>query len=210
MLDAMRAFDWGSTPAGPIASWAEPLKHAARLMMLGATPMALLLGREGLIAYNDAMRELFGGHYDGSLARPVEDVLPEAASFYREAIDQCFAGQGCRFLDQPLRLCRNGEWKTAWFNLSFMPVADVEGVVSGALVIVSETTARVAALRELDNTRKRLEVALDASGMVGTWDIDVATNRLTGDERFARLFDISAEECFAGVDNDLLVDLVHP
>jgi len=210
MLDAMRAFDWGSTPAGPIASWAEPLKHAARLMMLGATPMALLLGREGLLAYNDAMRELFGDHYDGSLARPVEDVLPEAASFYREAIDRCFAGQGCRFLDQPLRLYRDGEWKAAWFNLSFMPVADVEGFVSGVLVIVSETTARVKALRELDNTRKRLEVALDASGMVGTWDIDVATNRLTGDERFARLFDISAEECFAGVDNDLLVDLVHP
>lgn len=210
MLDAMRAFDWSSTPAGPIASWDEPLKHAARLMMLSVTPMALLLGREGLLAYNDAMRELFGDPYDGSLARPVEDVLSEAASFYREAIDQCFAGQGCRFVDQPLRLCRNGESKTAWFNLSFMPVADVEGFVSGALVIVSETTARVTALRELDNTRKRLEVALDASGMVGTWDIDVATNRLTGDERFARLFDISAEECFAGVDNDLLVDLVHP
>ncbi|WP_062344275.1 PAS domain-containing protein [Novosphingobium sp. CCH12-A3] len=210
MLDAMRAFDWSATPAGAIPSWDDPLKHAARLMLLAATPMALLLGRDALLTYNDAMRDLFGDYYDGSLARPISDVLPEAADFCREAIDQCFLGESCRFADQPLKLCQKGEWTTAWFDLSFTPVADIDGRVSGVLLIASETTARVTALRELQHTQKRLDVALDASGMVGTWDIDVATNRLTCDERFARLFGMTTEDGRAGVDNDRLVDLVHP
>ncbi|MGE4323918.1 MAG: PAS domain-containing protein [Sphingobium sp.] len=210
MLDALRVFDWAATPVGPIADWDDPLKHAARLMLLATTPMALLVGRDALLTYNDPMRDAFGPDYDGALGRSIEEVLPDAGPFCRSAVDQCFAGRSCRYAEQPLRLSRNGAWHLAWFDLTFTPVVDVAGTVFDVLLIVNETTARITTLRELQHTQKRLEVALDASGMVGTWDIDVATNLLTCDERFARLFGLELEDGVRGVDNDRLVALVHP
>ncbi len=209
MLNAIYAFDWGSTPAGDIGLWEAPLKHTLRLMLRATTPMALLLGREALLTYNDTMRELFGTFYDGSLARTLEDVLPEAAKLYHETIEQCFSGKACNFSDQAMLLCCDGEWKTAWFDLSFTPVMNDEDRVLAVLLIVSETTARVTTLQELQRTQKRLDVAFDVSGIVGTWDINVRTNRLTCDERFARLFGISPEDGRLEIDTDTFINIIH-
>jgi PAS domain S-box-containing protein len=207
--DLVRQFDWASTSAGPIEQWPEPLKHAARLALLSAEPMAVLLGREGLIVCNDAVHNLFGAHYAGSLGKRIETVFPEYAAFCREAIDLCFEGIGSQFDDEPMRMYRNGAWETAWFHVCFTPIADAEGTVSGVLLNISETTTSVLALRDARHSRERLEIALDAGGIIGTWDLDIAANRLTCDERFARLFGMSAEKGRAGINNNALAGLVH-
>ncbi|MCO5090187.1 PAS domain-containing protein [Bosea sp. (in: a-proteobacteria)] len=207
--DLVRQFDWAATSAGPIEQWPEPLRHAARFALLSAEPMAVLLGREGLIVCNDAVHHLFGAHYAGSLGKPIEAVFPDYAAFCREAIDLCFDGIGSQFDDEPMRMYRNGAWETAWFHVCFTPLADVNGTVSGVLLNISETTASVLALRDARNSRERLEIALDAGGIIGTWDLDVAANRLTCDERFARLFGMGAETGRAGINNNALAGLVH-
>lgn len=209
MLDALRRFDWASTSAGSIERWPEPLKHAVRLVLLSAAPMAVLIGKEGLLAHNDAMRDLFGACYDGSLGKPIEDVFPEAASFYREAIDRCLEGVGSRFGDEPLRVRRSGEWNTAWFHLVFTPIADMDGNVSGVFLVASETTAGITALRDLQRSQERIEIALDAGGIIGAWDLDIASDRMTCDERFARLFGVSMQDGRAGINSGAFVGLVH-
>lgn len=208
MQEAIGRFDWAATPAGPIAQWPDPLKHAARLVLLATEPMALLIGKDGLVAYNDAISDLFGARYVGSLGRPVGEVFPDADAFSRTVIDQCFAGIASRFTDQPLRVHRDGAWKTAWFHFAFTPIADMDGTVSGVFVVANETTARVKALYDLQRSRERIEIALDAGGIVGTWDWDVATDRMTCDERFARLFGMSAQEA-SGISSGALVGHVH-
>ena len=210
MLDALLQFDWAATAAGDIEQWPAPLKYAARLMLQSPAPMALLIGRDGLLAYNDVMRELFGPYYDGSLGRPIEDVFPDAAPVCRAGIERCFAGMGGRFRDEPLQVCRDGRWNTAWFHVACTPIADVNGEVSGVFLVLSEATERIVALRDLQRAQERIEVALEAGGIVGTWDLDIAENRLTCDERFARLFGISAQEGRAGIDNDLFIGRLHP
>lgn len=210
MRDALQQMDWSTTPAGSAEQWPEPLKYATRLMLLSPAPMAVLIGKEGLLAYNDAMRDLFGAYYAGSLGRPIEDVFPDAAAICREGIDRCFRGMGGRFRDEPLRVCRNGEWSTAWFHVACTPIADPDGTVTGVLLILSETTERVVALRDLQRSQERIEIALDAGGIIGTWDLDIEANRLTCDERFARLFGISAQEGRAGIDHDLFIHRLHP
>lgn len=209
MLDALWQLDWAATPAGDIEQWPDPLKYAAQLMLQSPAPMAVLIGREGLLAYNDAMRDLFGAYYDGSLGKPIEDVFPDAARICREGIDRCFAGLGGRFRDEPLRICRDGEWSTAWFHVACTPIADVNGHVSGVLLVLSETTERVVALRDLQRSQERIEIALDAGGIIGTWDLDIGTNRLTCDERFARLFGMSAQDGRAGIDHGIFIDRLH-
>lgn len=210
MLEALRRFDWAGTSAGPIDLWAEPLKHAARLVMLSPAAMAILLGKEGLVVYNDTMRDLFGAHYEGSLGKPITTIFPEAAAFCREAIDQCFTGVGSRFRDEPLRVLRDGSWCTGWFHLAFTPVCDVDGHVSGAFLVVSETTARVQALRDLRRSQERIEIALDAGGIVGIWDLDLSAGRLTCDERLASLYGKNAQEGCDGVEIETVIKQVHP
>jgi PAS domain S-box-containing protein len=209
MHDLLPRFDWASTSAGPIAQWADPIKHAVRLVLLAVPAMAVLIGNDGIVAHNDAMRILFGTRYDDALGKPIAEVFPESAPFYRAAIDQCFKGLGSKFLDEPIRVHRDGEWSTAWFHFAFTPIVDGDGEVSGVFVAVSETTSRVLALRDLELSQERFEIALDAGGIIGTWDLDIATNRLTCDERFALLFGISAEERRAGINNDAFIGRVH-
>lgn len=209
MLNALRRFDWGATPAGVIATWSEPLKHAMRLALLSPAPMTLLIGREGLVAHNDAMRDLFGASYGDALGKPIGDVFPEAVPFYRDVLKRCFSAVGCKYRDQPLRIHRGGAWSTAWFHLVFTPVADADGHVSGVLLVLSETTARVLAARELQRSQQRIEIALEAGGIVGTWDWDIATDRITCDERFARLFTANARAVTAGVTSSAVLGVVH-
>jgi PAS domain S-box-containing protein len=210
MAQAMREFDWASTSAGAIAQWADPLQHAARLVLLSPAPTALLIGRDALVAHNDAVRDLFGPSYDGSLGKPVAEVLPETVPFYREVLDRCFSGVGCEFSDRPLRVNRDGNWSVAWFHLVFTPVADAEGRVSGVLLVLSETTARVLASRELERSRERIDIALEAGGIVGTWDWDIAADQMTCDERFAQFFTANVPGAFRGMSSGGVMELVHP
>lgn len=209
MANALRQFDWASSSVGPIEDWPDPLKHAMRLALLSPAPMALLIGRDGVVAHNDAMRDLFGPCYEGSLGKPIAEVFPEAVPFYRDVLAQCFSGTGCRFRDRPLRVHRGGQWSVAWFHLAFTPIADAGGHVSGALLILGETTARVLAARELQRSRERIDIALEAGGIVGTWDWDVATDRMTCDERFARFFTSNLPAALAGVKSATVLDRVH-
>lgn len=209
MADALCRFDWGASPAGAIAQWPEPLKHAMRLVLLSPAPMTLLIGREGLVSHNDTMRDLFGPCYEGSLGKPIAEVFPEAVPFYRDVLGRCFAGVGCKFRDRPLRVKRGDAWSVAWFHLAFTPIADADRNVSGALLVLSETTARVIAARELQRSQERIEIALEAGGIVGTWDWDIAADRMTCDDRFARLFGLSVESARGGIGSGAMVRSVH-
>ncbi len=167
MLDEIRAFDWSRTSAGAITRWPEPVRHAVRTMLVSASPIAILLGREGFVLYNEAMRAMFGSQYDGSLGRPIFDILPEAAAFYRRAIDEVLAGRAVRHADEPLRLSSDGARKTRWFRLSFTPIVGGAGPVFGVLLIVEETTDLVDARRELRLVREQLKLALGADDKTG-------------------------------------------
>ncbi len=210
MLRHIRAFDWSRSPTGAIEDWPCELKFAVRTILLSASAMAVLIGREGIVIQNDAARIMFGDHYDGALGRPIGKVLPIAARFYGQAIAACYEGKGVRFVDQPIKLFRNGAWETAWFSLGFTPIADEQAHVFGVLLVASETTERMRALAALRRSRQRLDLALDAGGIVGTWDLDVRTNRVTTNGTFAQMFGVTEENTRLGVSNDILSTAVHP
>jgi len=104
-----------------------------------------------------------------------------------------------RFRDQPVKLLRDRQLETAWFSLALTPIADTHAHIYGVLVVASETTERMRALKALEWSQQRMELALDAGGIVGTWDLDVRSNRVTTSGSFAGLFGISQEESRRGV-----------
>ena len=57
---------------------------------------------------------------------------------------------------------------------------------------------------------ERLQLALDAGAIIGTWVWDIALNRVTADPRFARTFGLSPEECLAGLTLEETFSSIHP
>src|SRR4051794_16424454 len=80
MADRLRAFDWATTPLGPIGTWPQSLKTAVELMLSSSFASALIWGREGILLYNDASRLLLGSQHPAALGSTVPALFPEAQS----------------------------------------------------------------------------------------------------------------------------------
>ncbi|WP_409562707.1 PAS domain S-box protein [Hyphomicrobium sp. MC8b] len=210
MLQRVVSFDWASTSVGAIENWPEELRSLCRTVLLSSTPMSVLLGRDGVCLFNDAVRGIFGHTFESALGKPVVEALPQAARFYVEALASSFAGRSSSFHDVPLNLQRGGEQHKAWFDLDLTPIVDVNRQVLGVLLVSIETTARVQALIDLRNARERLELALESGGIVGAWDLDLATDIVHSDERFARLHGVDPELAKSGADDALFTAGIHP
>lgn len=63
--------------------------------------------------------------------------------------------------------------------------------------------------REAQEASERLQLALDAGAIIGTWVWDVLADRFTVDERFARSFGLSVQACRHGSPLDLMTVSVH-
>ena len=72
-------------------------------------------------------------------------------------------------------------------DLDYSPLLGGDGEPFGVLVIVAETTAKVRTQRALDRSQEQLNFAFDASGIVGSWDWNIAEDRVKADARFAEL-----------------------
>ncbi|MCG8271970.1 PAS domain-containing protein [Aquamicrobium sp. NLF2-7] len=209
MLGEALAFDWSKTAAGAMDDWPMALRVMARTVLGASAPMSILIGRDGLVLYNDTVSEIFGDTYLGSIGRPITEVLTEAADFYRRTIDDCYCGKSHSYKDQPLKLRRNGNLETAWFNLDFSPIRDEFGMPCGVLLHSFETTERVTALRARRRADERLSIAISASGLVGIWDLDVATLSCTGDQGFALIYGVEPEVAVAGVEKERMTSAIH-
>lgn len=57
---------------------------------------------------------------------------------------------------------------------------------------------------------ERLQLALDAGAIIGTWVWDIPNNCVRADERFARSFDLPAERCLNGIPIEEAFTSIHP
>jgi signal transduction histidine kinase/DNA-binding response OmpR family regulator len=73
---------------------------------------------------------------------------------------------------------------------------------AAAAVTASQTLAREQA--------ERVQLALDAGAIVGTWVWDIKANHFIGDERFARSFGLDAARCRDGLALDDVLASIHP
>jgi PAS domain S-box-containing protein len=64
--------------------------------------------------------------------------------------------------------------------------------------------------KALRKSEERLHLALEASVSVGTWDWDMQSNLLYGDERLARLFGLEPQEVLAGIPQETFIESIHP
>ena len=155
MAEAVRAFDWVSTPLGPAGQWPIELRTAAGLVLESGFPKALMWGPSLTTIYNDAFRPILGNKPE-ALGRGFRDIWAEAWDVLGPIADRALGGVPTFIENFEVELDRFGRLESGWFTFSYHPVRMVDGSVGGVMDTVVETTATVLAQREAELLRDEL------------------------------------------------------
>jgi PAS domain S-box-containing protein len=164
-----RAFDWSTTPLGPVAGWPLSLRTIVSTLLASRNPMFLWWGPELTQIYNDAYRPSFGegGRDSCALGMAARACWTDIWETIGPQIEQVMTtGEATWHEDQYLPIERNGRLEDVWWTYGYSAVGDDCGRIAGTLVVCQETTRRVLAERERERLltdTARAEAALRES-----------------------------------------------
>lgn len=160
----IRAFDWASTPLGPMEEWPQSLRSTVDLMLDCELPMSLSWGEDFIRLYNDPAREGAGSKHPAGLGRGTRLMHGEmwdelVGPIYERALKK---GESTYIVDAHTPFERYGYLEETYFTSSTSPVWD-DGRVGGVITVYMETTERVLAARRLGTVRDLAAAAVDAA-----------------------------------------------
>ena len=140
---AIAAFDWSSTPLGPIADWRGELLAAVGVMLQTDYPHALWWGPERILLHNDHYLDLLAER-GASLGRTAADVWADADDPFFAHLDEVERKRhGLSKVDLRIDFVRAGRTDERYWNFAMTPILGREGEVLGVLNGVRETTSQV-------------------------------------------------------------------
>ena len=157
LAERIAAFDWASTPIGPIREWSTAMKTTLAFILHSPVPIVTLWGDKGVMIYNDAYRIFAGARHPSILGTNVLEGWHEVAEFNANVMQVVYReGRTLSYADQELTLIRDGTPRVLWTDLEYSPAFDELGRPIGVVAVVIETTDRVLASRQLEGDRNRL------------------------------------------------------
>lgn len=149
MAAKIAAFDWTSTPLGPIADWPQSLRTTIALMLDSRFAMCLCWGPELTLFYNDAYRPVLGGKEPRALGQPLMQIWSDVWDDIRPLVDSAMSGASTWSEDMPLTMLRNGYPEETYWTFSYTPVRDEADAICGFLNITTDVTRMVLNERRL-------------------------------------------------------------
>ncbi len=214
MAERVRAFDWSSTPLGPIENWSPALRMATDMILATNFPMALRWGPELVLIYNDAYSPALHERHPQALGVLFKNTSPDFRASIRTLHEDILGGVsgGFAFEKLPLKVNRGGVPQLGYFTVSYSPVPDATAPngVGGVLVTAVEISQSVADQKTLRTTQERYEMAREVAGVVGAWEWDIKANKVYADARYAELHNIAPEFAEAGLPAQSYTPAVHP
>lgn len=147
---------------------------------------------------NEAALNIFRFEADDLTGKPIDTIFTaedRASGRPQEELRQ--ARENGRAADNRWHLRADG---TRFFaHGAMVPLRAEAGAHLGYVKVLRDRTAEEEARMELVANRERLQLALDASALVGTWDWDVPGDRVYADTRFAGLYGLDPAEAANGL-----------
>jgi signal transduction histidine kinase len=158
MADRIRAFDWSTTPVGPIETWPDTLLITVNTMLATRHPMFLWWGPDLIQFYNDGYRPTIrSDKHPKALGQRGRECWPEIWHIIGSQIEGVMnRGESTWHEDQLVPIYREGKLEDVYWTYSYSPVRDAKGKIHGTLVTCSDTTGRVLAEQALRRERGRL------------------------------------------------------
>ncbi|KMO21881.1 hybrid sensor histidine kinase/response regulator [Methylobacterium platani] len=213
----IRARDWSGHPLGPPGTWPEALRTALSLVLNSPESMILAWGPDLHFFFNETYFPLLGPRLDWAMGERFDRVWADGWEQAKPIIDDALAGRSRRFVDLPWKLGTDRGEADTWWTFSYSRVLDGAGGVAGLFILTNETTAQVTATRRLRESEavareniQRVQLALGAGAIIGTWFWDLPTDRFTVDEAFARSFGLDPTLGREGLSLEQVIETVHP
>jgi DNA-binding NtrC family response regulator/signal transduction histidine kinase len=195
MGERIRAFDWASTPLGPISGWPHCLRTAVGLCLKSRFPSTVIWGPDFIFLYNDALIPVMEGKHPSALGQPVyesyAEIWPLVGPLLRTVRS---TGEASWSVDTLLVLDRKGYLEETYGTFSYIPIVLKSGEVGGCLEVIKDTTERVIDARRLRTLRDLASRASEARTVEevcgATTDVLAANPR---DIPFALLYLIECE-----------------
>ncbi|MGE3272216.1 MAG: PAS domain S-box protein [Chloroflexota bacterium] len=158
----LRAIDWSVHPLGLPSTWPLSLQSTVRTILASRFPMMLHWGPDYITFYNDAYIPSLGEEHPRGLGRSVHEHWPAVAQRLQPVWNRVLAGESVQLEDAEYTVQRGSKLVHGYFTHGHSPVWNDAGEIEGILLIVTETTSRVMAERDLTLTNARLSDQVDA------------------------------------------------
>lgn len=210
MGERMRAYDWSASPLGCPETWPQPLRTLIAVMLGSQQPMFVAWGPERIMLYNNGYAPMCGQRHPAALGKPFAEVWYDILDTVGPILDKAYAGVSTQMDNITYVMHRNGYPEETHFAFSYTPVRDESGQVAGMFCTCTETTQEVLTQRALARAQERLSFALNASGMIGTWDWHIQTDTFYSDARFAAMFSVDPDKGEMGAPLADYLAGIHP
>ncbi|MCQ4233912.1 PAS domain-containing protein [Pseudomonas stutzeri] len=187
MGERIRQHDWQVTPLGPPANWPAALRLLVDTILDAPGPMCILWGEDNIQLYNDAHARLIGRRHPAELGTPACGTWGATWELLEPACDGARRGEARLLHNRHMLIERHDDAEDAWFDMALSPIRDSRGAIAGLLLCLNETSERMRSEARLSQTalryklsaeayrlsEQRLQLALEASDLIGIWDWDV-------------------------------------
>ncbi|MBV8551111.1 MAG: PAS domain S-box protein [Acidobacteriaceae bacterium] len=147
----IRAFDWTSTPLGPIEFWSQSLKTSVGLILTSRHPMWIGWGPKMTFLYNDAYLHVLGAaKHPEALGKPAAEVWAEIWDICGPLADKVFQSGEASFVDDVRLFMDRGDFlEETFYSFSYSPIRDESGEISGLFCPSTDVTPKVLNARRL-------------------------------------------------------------
>ena len=154
MAERIAAFDWSTTPLGPIVQWPQSLRTVVNILLTSRYAMWMAWGSDLTMLYNDAYTPTLGFKHPQALGTPASNVWAEIWSDIGPRIDSVLTtGKATYDEGLLLLLMRSGFPEETYHTFSYSPLADDHGRINGMLCVVTEETDRLIGERRVETLR---------------------------------------------------------
>lgn len=154
-----KAFDWSTTSIGSSLYWPSCLHITIDIMLSSKFPMFLWWGENNVQFYNDAYRPSLGdqGRHPLALGQEGEKCWEEIWVTIGPLIHQVYTtGEATWSEDQLIPISRNGKVEDVYWTFGYSPVRGLDKQIEGVLVICTETTKKVLAIKQIEEKEAEL------------------------------------------------------
>ena len=164
MADRVRAYDWSTTPLGPIESWSRELLTVVNLTLSFSSPARTMWGPDLILIYNDAYRPVPGPRHPWALGKAAKMVYGESWPVVGPLLENAYATGQTLFHEKLLvPLPTETGMQDHYLNYSFNPIFE-DGKIAGLFGPLHDVTSDVLAERQLRESEDRLARVLKSIG----------------------------------------------
>jgi PAS domain S-box-containing protein len=177
--------------------------------LLAQAPLGLaVFDREGrYLRISNELAAMNGLPIEAHLGRPVREILPDIADEVLARVRQVFdGGRTLRDLEFSGRTAADPAVERHWL-CSFFPLRDAQGQIEAVGACLTEVTERRRALQELEAARLKLQMGIQAAGLMMA-EIDYRTNLNHISGELARLLELGDGP--TTVTRQAVFDRIHP